>query len=402
MPGSIALHWRRPIEISHGEDCLLFGPNGERYIDFSAGWCVGNIGWKRKEVRDAIVKEAERGTYIPPFLHFREWDAFAARLTEIAPANRLTRVFPCTSGSEAVEFAMKCARAATGKKTIVSIDHVFHGHTYGAASLGRNNGNAMAPYVPGCIKLPMPNAYHSVTAAEVLRNFTELLRREDSIAAFLTEPVWTNAGAIIPPPDFLPAIERLCRDHGALFIMDEVATGFGRCGILFASELWNLSPDILCLGKGFTGGYATMGATLVTEEVFAESKNLPTYSTFGWLQTDFAATRANVEVLLRDKLWENAKEVGAFLLSELKALEDLPFVGEVRGIGLLLGIEIVRDKESRAPDEKKANALCDACSKRGLILELAGNTLFITPPLILTKELAKEGADIVKEVLRLM
>ena len=399
MTGRVALHQARPIAISHGEGCLLFGQDGKRYIDFASGWCVGNIGWKNPEVKQAILAEAERGTYVPPFLTFPPWDEFAALLTDISPGERLTRAIPCTSGSEAVEFAIKCARAFTGKKMIASIGGVYHGHTYGAASVGRSCTETMGPCVPGFLKLPMPNAYHGIAASAVLRNFTELLRREEGIAAFLTEPVWTNAGSIIPPPDFLPAIEKLCRDHGSLFIMDEVATGFGRCGALFASELWKLTPDILCLGKGFTGGYATMGATLITEEIFQTTEHLPMYSTFGWLQADFAATRANVAVILRDKLWENAKEVGAFLLSELKDLEKLSFVGEVRGIGLLLGIEIVRDKESKAPDVEKAEALVEACIERGLILETAGNTLFITPPLILTKELAMEGAEILKEVL---
>jgi 4-aminobutyrate aminotransferase-like enzyme len=396
----IALHWSRPIEITHGEGCHLFGPKGERYLDFAAGWCVGNIGWGRADVREALVKEAERGTYIPPFLLFSPWDDFAKMLCDIAPGNRLQRVFPCASGSEAVEFAIKCARAATGKEKIVSIDEVYHGHTYGAASLGRNNGAAIAPYVPGFLKLPMPHALHGVRAEDVLEKFAQMVEADAGIAAFMTEPVWSNAGSIVPPAAFLPEIEKLCRQHGVLFIMDEVATGFGRCGKLFASELWNLSPDILCLAKGLTGGYATMGATLVSEEIFKKTEGIPSYSTFGWLQTDFAATKANVDVLLKEKLWENAKTVGKYLLAELKSLEDLPCVAEVRGIGLLLAIEIVRDASSSSPDYEKLSALCDACAAKGLIIEIAGSSLFLSPPLILTKELAAEGAAIIHEVFR--
>src|SRR3989344_5170503 len=156
MSHHLALHWQRPIGITHGEGCYLFGADGKRYLDFAAGWCVGNIGWKHPEVRDALIKEAERGTYIPPFLTYAPWEDFAKTLCEIAPGDRLKRVFPCTSGSEAVEFAIKCARAATGKKIIVSIDGVYHGHTYGAASLGRNNWGAVAPDVSARIKPPMP------------------------------------------------------------------------------------------------------------------------------------------------------------------------------------------------------------------------------------------------------
>ncbi|MEK7516170.1 MAG: aspartate aminotransferase family protein [Patescibacteria group bacterium] len=398
MRGHLADYYSRPIEIVDGDGCFLVDAKGKRYLDFIAGWCVGNIGWKRKEVREALQKEAARGIYVPPFLHFAGWEKFAELLVSHAPG-KLSRVFRCTSGSEAVEFAVKCARAATGKKFIVSIDGVYHGHTYGAASVGNACSKEMAPCLFEFEKIPMPNEYRGVTAAEVVKKF-EKRAREGDIAAFISEPVFTNAGAIVPPADFYPAIADICRKHGILLVMDEVATGFGRCGTLFGSELWGLEPDIICLGKGLTGGYGTMGATLVTEKVYARASGIPWYSTFGWLVTDLAAAQANVEVILRERLWENAREVGAYILEKLKPLEDTPDVGEVRGIGMVLGIEIVRDKQSRAPDFLKAQRFQDRCAERGLLLETAHNTLFITPSLTLTKELADQGIGIISEVLR--
>lgn len=389
----------RPIEIVDGEGCYVFDKNGKRYIDFLAGWCVGNVGWKRREILEAIRKETERGIYVSPVLRFPDWEEFARMLVEISPNKRLSRVLRCTSGSEAVEFAIKCARAATGKKTIISIEGVYHGHTYGAASVGNACHESMEPCVPGFIKIPMPNDFRGISAEAVIEEFEQIAKSNQDIAAFLSEPVWTNAGSLVPPKEFYPAIEKICRQYGILLIMDEVATGFGRCGKLFASDLWNIKPDILCLGKGLTGGYGTMGAALITEEIFKRSFGIPAYSTFGWLPTDLAATRENVKIIIREKLWENAERMGKYLLENLKPLEEKSFVGEVRGMGLVLGIEIVKDKKSKNPDWRKAQVLQDRCAERGLLVETAWHTLFITPPLILTKEIADQGIEILKSVI---
>jgi len=396
----LADHQARPIEIAKGEGCYLFDRDGKRYLDFIAGWCVANAGYQRREIIVGVEKQVARGLFVPAFLRYRGWEEFARLLSGIAPNKKLTRAWRCTSGSEAVEFAIKCARAATGRKTIVSVDGVYHGHTYGAASVGEACTDDMSPCLPGFLKIPMPDSRRGPSAAAVLAELEKIFKENDGVAAFLSEPVWTNAGSIIPPKDFYPSVQKLCRQYKALLIMDEVATGFGRCGSLFGSELWGLQPDILCLGKGLTGGYGTMGATLVTEEIFQGSTNIPSYSTFGWAANDLAAAQANVELILKEKLWENAARVGEYLRQKMRPLEDLPFVGEVRGIGLLLGIEIVRDKSTFTPDYRTAAQLQNMCAKEGLLLETAGSALFITPPLILTKEQADEGVKILEQVLK--
>lgn len=389
----------RFINIVEGDGCFLFDDKGKKYLDFIAGWCVGNIGWKRKEIKEAVLREAEFGRFVPAFLRFRGQEDFAALLSNITPNKKLTRVFRCTSGSEAVEFAIKCARVASGKKIIISVDGVYHGHTYGAASVGDACYEGMAPCIPGFLKIAMPR--NEEEAEMVMKKFGDIVKENSGdVAAFMSEPVWTNGGAVIPPKNFYPAIEKICRENDILIVMDEVATGFGRCGVLFASELWGIKPDIMCLAKGFTGGYATMGACLVTEEIFERSRYIPSYSTFGWCVSDLAATRANVEVILKDKLWENSKIIGEYLLSKLKEFEKLDYVKEVRGKGLLLGIEIVHDKESGRPDYKRAQRIQDECADKGLLIETAGNALFITPPLILTKELADKGFEILKQILK--
>lgn len=373
-------------QIKTGDGCYLYDTAGRRYLDFVAGWCVANVGYNRNEIIEAIKKEAETGVYIPAFLQSAKWEELARLLCEIAPG-KMRRAFRCTSGSEAVDFAIRCARAAAKKTTIVSIDDVYHGHTYGAVSVGSAGRKITGPCVPGFIKLPMPN---NQNYKKVIVQF-EALAKKGKIAAFLSEPVWSNSGVYIPPKEFYPAIQKICRRHDILLIMDEVATGFGRCGKLFASELWKLQPDIICLAKGLTGGYGAAGAMLTTEQVFQKSRGIPAYSTFGWAYLETAAMLANVKLILKEKLWQKAQKTGSYLLEQLQKLEKYPIVKEARGIGLLLGIEF---KQPVVP------TVIQKCVKQGLITSDASDTiLFLSPPLILDEQMANEGGKILEKVI---
>lgn len=394
----LADHAPRHIEFVDGEGAYLIGANGKRYLDFLAGWCVGNVGWKRKEVTHAMAEEAQRGLYAPPMFASAAQEEFAALLVRHAPGDRLARAIRCVSGSEAVEYAIMCSRAATGKPMIVSVDGVYHGHTYGAAALGDACEESLGPCPPGFLKIPLPHGRYGASPETVIIAFEKLAASRDDIAAFISEPVFTNAGVIVPPEGFYPAIQEICRRHGILFVMDEVATGFGRCGALFASERWGVSPDIMCLGKGLTGGYAAMGACLVSEAVWQKSGEVPLYSTFGWLQSGLSVATANVQVILHGQLWKNAEQVGHRLYTLCTQLERLPIVAEVRGIGLLLGIEL-KDKKTEQSDARLAAKAQDACADQGLVVETAGAALFISPPLILTEAQAERGYKILDAVL---
>lgn len=389
----------RPVEIVDGEGVYLIDVHGKRYIDFLAGWCVGNVGWKRREIEYAIGEESRKGVYVPPMFSYSQREAFAALLAGIAPSKELRRAFRCTSGSEAVELAIKCARAATRKPMIVSVDGVFHGHTYGAAALGNACTEAMAPCPPGFLKIPLPHPRYGASPETALAEFEKILATRNDIAAFMSEPVFSNAGVIVPPEGFYREIEAMCRKRGILFIMDEVATGFGRCGKMFASELWGIEPDIVCLGKGITGGYASLGAMLATEAVFERSRGIPLYSTFGWLPNDLAAAMANVKVIIAERLWKNAERVGFALYVKCKTLESLPNVAEVRGAGMLLGVEI-KNPKTGLPDFNRAVAVQDACAKLGLLLETADHALFISPPLVMTEAQAMQGFALLERALK--
>lgn len=385
MPRFLADYDSVPITFVDGQGCRLVDAKGKKYLDFLGGWCVATVGWRDKAMAAAITRQAASGVYVPPIFRYPAQEELAETLIKLAPG-KLRRVFRCTSGSEAVEFAIKCARAATGKPVLVSIDGVYHGHTYGAASLGDACRRKMTPCLPGFIKLKMPKT--AAQSQAVVAEFAALAAQRDDIAAFMSEPVWTNAGCFIPPPGFYEGIQKVCRQHGILLVMDEVATGMGRTGKLFASELRNLTPDIVCLGKSFTGGYATMGATLVTEKVYRGSHGIPDYSTFGWLPQDLAAATTNVSLIASRRLTDNAAAVGRLLLDELKPLERLVKVKEVRGCGLVFGIQF------RLPI---ALAVAYACYRRGLVVAVSdASTLFFSPPLALTDREAKEGATIIK------
>lgn len=389
----------REFTIIDGDGCFVVDRDGKRYVDFLAGWCVGNVGWKHHEVIQAIKRQADQGIYVAPWFHYDPWETFAKRLVELAPGKKLQRVWRCPSGSEAVELAIKSARAATGKRTIVSLERVYHGHTYGAASVGNAMTKAIEPGVPGMVHLPLPDEYRGITSDDVISRFEQLIHANNDIAAFISEPVFSNAGVIVPPRHFYESIQNLCRQHGILLIMDEVATGFGRCGALFASSLWGLEPDILCLGKGMTGGYGALGATLVTEEIYQRSQDLPMISTFGWTPQDLVAAQTVVEIIVRERLWENSHAMGMYITEQLRQLEGRSFIGQVRNAGLLIGVAIVKNKESKEPDAKKAEAIVATCLHNGLLIDTADNVLFLSPPLIIDKQIADQGIGVLTKAI---
>lgn len=385
MQYAIANHQRLPITITRGKGCYLYDQRGRRYLDFMGGWCVGTVGWGNVAMAKAISQQVRQQFFTVASFTLKLQEELAQMLVQLAPG-KMTRVYRVTSGSEAVEMAMKCARVATGKKVIISFTEVYHGHTYGAASVGRALTRGMAPGITGIEKLPLPTTPD--LAAKVLIQLEQRLRRKRDVAAVLTEPVWTNAGCYIPPADFFPQVQKLCRRYGVLLVMDEVACGIGRCGKMFASELWGLTPDIITLGKALTGGYATLGATLVTEAVYKKSKHIPHYSTFGWRLTDCVATLENLRLIKKQQLVTNSAKVGAYLLEQLQPLLTLRKVQMIRGRGLLVGIQL---KLPLAPQ------IALKCYRRGLMVEFTDAfTLYLSPPLVLSRAQAKAGADIIK------
>jgi len=365
----------------------IHGVDGRRYLDLLSGIGVANLGHTPPEVVDAVARQNVRHHHVMVYGEYvQEAQAlYAAELAAITPAG-LDSVFFVNSGAEAIEGALKLARKATGRRGFVAFDGAYHGDTLGALSLAGNE-RSRRPFEPllGPLRLlPFGDA-------------RGLAAIDETVAAVVVEPVQGEGGVRIPPPDFLPALEARCRATGAILVVDEVLTGFGRTGRVFAVERWGVRPDVLVLAKALGGGYP-LGAFVASGSlmrVLAEDPPLSHVTTFGGHPVSCAAGRAALGVLLRDRLAERADTVGARFLDSLKeTLTGLPGVREVRGIGMLLGIELDTAARTRV--------FVEQCRDRGLLL---GWTLHhdhivrLAPPLITPEDVFEEAARTMAGVL---
>ena len=317
---------KRAPTFVRGSVATLWDDEGTEYIDCGASFGVGNLGHCHPAIVEAITAQARELIHVGPTFGTDAKSAFTEKLLSIAPRN-LRRVFLSNSGSEAVEAAIKFARAATGRTKIVAAMRGFHGRTMGAlsATWRREFREAFEPLVPGFEHVPF--------------NDVEALRTKvgPDTAAVILEAVQGEGGVHVASPEYLPAAWEICDDAGALLILDEVQTGMGRTGRMFAAERWGVEPDLLTLAKSLAGG-VPIGATLATEAVeerFHGSHN----STFGGNALACAAGSAAIDVVVRERLWERAESLGTAAMEEIRSL-DAPAVREVRGLGLMIGIEL--------------------------------------------------------------
>jgi len=371
-----------PIEIVSSKGSFLFGPNGERYIDFLMGWCVGNIGWGVEEVLTK-VKNFKGPDYVNPYYLYKPWAELAALLAKITPG-KLVKSFRATGGTEAVEIALQTAMTHTKRSKFVSIENAYHGHSIAAMSIGSSAFRGhYYNLLPGCYKIKPP--LDEKAGLEVER----ILSKGD-VAAFITEPIICNLGVVIPKQEFFDIVKKACQRYGTLLIIDEVATGFGRTGKLFASDHYNLQPDIMCLGKGLTCGYGVMGVTITTEEVARSMEfNFSFYSTFGWHPRNVAAAIANIRYLLKweEKILRNVSQMSQYFKERLKRMK-FKDKAQIRIKGLAIGIEFKR--------EDYAGETVAKCLEKKLLIsvEVDPHIITIFPSLNIDKKTAKEGLDI--------
>ena len=399
--------------------------SGKEYIDAMAGlWCV-NIGYGRDEVAKAAYEQMLELAYYPLTQVNPPAARLGQRLASLLPEG-VERVWFVNSGSEAVDTAIKIARAygrlnGGRRYKIIARHQGYHGATIGGASLtGQTLRRAMfEPLLPGVIHVSAPYFYRSNadTEEELARRcadeLDEVIRYEDpeTVAAFIAEPVIGGGGVIPPPADYLKRMREVCRNHGVLFIADEVITGFGRTGQLFASDLYEIEPDIMTMAKGLSSAYLPIGATATTNEIF-EALNAEGDSgflqinTYGGHPVACAASLKNLEIMMDEELPARGAKVGAYLGGLLGKLSDIPCVGDVRGVGLIWGVELI--EESGAPLSTAATAKVLAYAKeQGVIFgKNAGiaagpsNTVTISPPLVLTEEEAERAASALDTALR--
>lgn len=389
--------------------------DGNEYLDaYSALWNV-NVGYGRQEIADAVYEQIEKLPYYPHAQINIPATLLAEKLTALLPGN-LNHVYFCNSGSEANETAIKMARQYGRQKypgenryKIISRYRGYHGFTYGAMSATgqTRRRKAFEPLVPGFHHVHPPYTYRygqgcseSDFGIACANEIEKVVQWEgvETVVAVIAEPIIGGGGVLVPPDSYLPRVREICDKYGLLLIADEVITGFGRTGKMFGCEHWDVEPDIITLAKGLTSGYIPMGACVASDAVFEEflgepeeNREFAQVCTYGGHPVACAAGLANLDILTEERLAENAERVGAYLLKNLKTLESMQIVGDVRGKGLMIGVELVSDSEGTQLDTTTTKAICAELLKRGIIVGRIGQTvdepeniIFFAPPLILT------------------
>jgi adenosylmethionine-8-amino-7-oxononanoate aminotransferase len=373
------------IEVARTKGAFVYDARGRRYIDFLSGWCVGNFGWDNTAIKKSPARR--RPDYVYPEYLYRPWVELAQLLARITPG-KLEKTYRATGGSEAVDIALQIAMASTGRRKFVALEGSYHGNTIGTVSIASTDEREPYPNrLSNCETISPPLGDRAIARLETL------LKKRD-VAAFIMEPISCNLAVLIPEDAFMKRAQQLCRRYGTLFISDEVACGFGRTGKLFASEYFDLEPDILCMGKAITGGFAPMGATIVTPKVAKSVEGeVGFYSTYGWHPSAVDVAIRNVRWVIRNqaRLLRDAAEISAYFGQRLAAM-DFEDLKEIRIRGMAIAVE--------AGDGDYVSAIADRCNRNGLLLTTAGNAITMFPPLTLDLRTAKAGLDILEKSLR--
>lgn len=409
-----------PAMMTNGKGCYLTNEHGKQFLDgFSGLWCV-NVGYGRQELAEAAYEQMKKLNYLAPSMSNEP----AVELSEKIQAmlGMPLHVYFSCSGSEANETAFKIARQyhlQSGKSNgqrrykIVSRYRGYHGATMGAmAATGQANRKlGYDPEPAGFIKVMPPYPYRDhqkltveEQGVEAARQLEETIIHEgsESVAAVIMEPIISGGGVIVPPDNYMPLVRKICDRYGVLLILDEVVSGFGRTGKMFGHDHWNTQADIITFAKGLASGYQPIAATAVKQEIFeafygepGDGRELRTVNTFGGNPVATAVALRNIQILEEENLVENSARQGEYLRSQLfDRLSEHPYVGEIRGKGLLNGIELVGDRDTREPlaQEKVAAVITHALQEHSVIIGRNGNTipgrenvLIIGPPLVSTQ-----------------
>ncbi|MEC9308130.1 MAG: aspartate aminotransferase family protein [Chloroflexota bacterium] len=393
-----------------GKGCKVTDASGNTYIDAMSGLWLKNVGYGRTEIADAAYEQMLKLTYMPLGSTTEPAVRLAEKIASITPGD-LSRCFFTSGGSEAIETAMKLSRAyfkrvgEPSRTKFISRKGSYHGATFGALALGSSTNFPKVDYEPllaGCFHVPQPNPYRCELGgsspeecAERCVNAIEdmiLFQGPETVAAVIAEPISSPLGAVVPGPNYWPRLREICDKYGCLLVADEVITGFGRTGKMFACEHWGITPDIMTVAKGITSGYIPMGGAILRKPIadaFVGSQKTAFRHviTFGGHPVAAAASLKNLEIMEREQLADNSARMGKYLLDGLFELKDKhEIIGDVRGLGLFCGLELVKDRETKEhfPAESElASSLTQAFSNEGILLR-GGDCMNIMPPLCVT------------------
>jgi 4-aminobutyrate aminotransferase len=387
----------QPIVVAKAQGSVITDDTGRDYIDCFAGISVVNAGHCNPEVIAAAKEQMDKLVHCCSYVYYVEPVARLAEMMARITPGRLKKTFFANSGAEAVEGALKLAKVYTGKSEFIALETSFHGRTLGTLSVTGNSARKRraGPFAPGVAFAPAPYAFRSRGedggdyGESCARSLERVLKfcTSGNVAAFIAEPVLGEGGIIVPPLNYFKEVKKILDEHDVLFIADEVQSGFGRTGAMFAIEHYGVEPDILTTAKGIADGFP-LGAFTARDEIAAAFRPGDHLSTFGGNPVCCAAAVANIEFMLRENLPAKAREDGVYIMGRLSALKErFPIIGEVRGLGLMIGIELVGD-DGLTPAAEQAEAVRDACLRMGVLVGVGaayGNVVRIQPPLVITR-----------------
>jgi acetylornithine/N-succinyldiaminopimelate aminotransferase len=371
----IQTYGRQPIVLTKGKGALVWDVNGKEYIDCVAGIAVNNLGHCHPKVVAAIQEQAAKLMHTSNLYYTDIQPELAEKLSQITGMDRM---FFANSGTESVEAALKLARKSTGKKGFIAAEHCFHGRTMGALSITHKSKyrEPFEPLVPGAKFVPYGDA--------------DAIRRSigQDTAAVVLEPVQGEGGVQIPPKGYLQEVREICDKSDTLLIFDEVQTGMGRTGKWFAKEHSGVEPDIMCVAKGIAGGFP-MGVMAAQEGIASAFRKGDHASTFGGSPLACAASLATIRAIEEEHLLERSREMGEYLKKELSIHCKQDFVDHVRGIGMMVGVQM----------NKEGNALVDKAREKGVLINVASDTVIrFVPPFVITKDEIDKAVGIVSEL----
>ena len=403
------------LVMSHGRGSEIWDIDGNRYLDFVAGIAVNSTGHSHPKVVKAIQEQAEKFIHISSDYYHPLWVETAEKLSEIAPFSEPAVSFLTNSGTESVEAAIKLARHHTGRSNFIGFLGGFHGRTMGSVSFTASKAlyhKGFYPLMPGVTHVPYPYPYRPLLASNPGEDYGETVVRyieeqvfgrlhaPEEVAGILVEPIQGEGGYVVPTPGFFPALRALCDKYGILLIVDEVQSGVGRTGKWWAVENFGVEPDIVASAKGIASG-VPLGAMIARQSVVTWPMGAHG-NTYGGNPLACAAALATLD-LIETEYMANAAEVGQYMID---ALEEIQMrhsnIGQIRGKGLMIGIELVEDRETKQPAKHLRDRTEDLAFEHGLVVMGCGaSTIRMAPPLCLTKSEADEGLMIFEEALTL-
>lgn len=402
-----------PFVMQHGSGTLVWDVDENRYLDFAAGIAVVTTGHSHPDVVQAIQQQADKFIHISPDFYHTRMVELGEKLNKMAPFSGNASTFFANSGTESVEAAIKLARYHTGRTQFIGFTGGFHGRTMGSVAFTASKPkyrHGFFPLMNGVVHAPFPDPYRPLLKIKDGEEYGETIVRyieeqilahllpADDVAGILVEPIQGEGGYIVPAPGFFPALRKICDRYGILLILDEVQSGIGRTGEMWAVEHFGIEPDIVCTAKGIASGMP-LGAMIAREEIVTWSPGVHG-NTYGGNPIACAAALATIE-LVENGYKQNAAEVGGYLKGALANIQsDHPCIGQVRGMGLMIGVEFVKDRATKEPAGDLRDNIINAAFERGLLMLGCGDsTVRFAPPLCVTRDEVDEALMIFEDAI---